>query len=336
MEIFFRGGAFRAAPRYNLNRDIRYLMGNNAAASSDEHINDQRNFFAVNLGLAANVVLAFFKVAFGILGHSPALLADGINSTSDVVYYIAAKIFLRMSVEPADEEHPYGHRQMENIAAIVVGAFIVTTAVAIFWNSIDSVYDIIIRHQLSEQAAHITLIIALATIVIKLLLTYITKKIGKKTNNNAVRALAHDHLNDVFASTAAAVGIFFSLRGYFWVDPFAGCIVAVFILKTGIEIIKESAYGLMASAPDPELLRNIEGHALAMDGITGVDNVRIHSFGQFMVVNMDIALKGSISIQRGDELADILESVLLKNINDLMEVHIHYHPENRGGCGPSR
>ncbi|HON79976.1 MAG TPA: cation diffusion facilitator family transporter [Spirochaetota bacterium] len=311
-------------------------MENTTATNINEHGNDRKNFFAVNLGLGANVVLAFFKVAFGILGHSPALLADGINSTSDVVYYIAAKIFLRISIEPADEEHPYGHRQMENIAAIVVGSFIVTTAVAIFWNSIDLVYDIIIRHQQSMQAARITLIIALATILIKLLLTYITKKIGKKTNNSAVRALAYDHLNDVFASTAAAVGIFFSLRGYFWVDPFAGCVVAVFILKTGIEIIKESAYGLMASAPDPALLREIEGHALGVEGITGVDNVRIHSFGQFMVVNMDIALKGTVSIQKGDELADILESILLKNINDLMEVHIHYHPENRGGCVPPR
>ncbi|HPQ54350.1 MAG TPA: cation diffusion facilitator family transporter [Spirochaetota bacterium] len=311
-------------------------MENTTATNINEHGNDRKNFFAVNLGLGANVVLAFFKVAFGILGHSPALLADGINSTSDVVYYIAAKIFLRISIEPADEEHPYGHRQMENIAAIVVGSFIVTTAVAIFWNSIDLVYDIIIRHQQSMQAARITLIIALATILIKLLLTYITKKIGKKTNNSAVRALAYDHLNDVFASTAAAVGIFFSLRGYFWVDPFAGCVVAVFILKTGIAIIKESAYGLMASAPDPALLREIEGHALGVEGITGVDNVRIHSFGQFMVVNMDIALKGTVSIQKGDELADILESILLKNINDLMEVHIHYHPENRGGCVPPR
>lgn len=309
-------------------------MENNTAAHPAEQINDRKNFFAVNLGLGANVVLAFFKVAFGILGHSPALLADGINSTSDVVYYIAAKIFLRISIEPADREHPYGHRQMENIAAIVVGSFIVTTAVAIFWNSIDLVYDIIIQHRRSEQAAVVTLYIALATIVIKLLLTFVTGKIGEKTNNNAVRALAHDHLNDVFASTAAAVGIFFSLRGYYWVDPVAGCVVAVFILKTGIEIIKESAYGLMATVPDPDLLRAIERYALSVEGITGVDNVRVHSFGQFMVVNMDISLEGSVTIQLGDRIADVLESILLKNINDLLEVHIHYHPEDRGGGVP--
>ncbi|MBP1660499.1 MAG: cation diffusion facilitator family transporter, partial [Candidatus Aminicenantes bacterium] len=95
--------------------------------ASDHH--DKRNLLAVDLALIANAGLAALKTAIGILGHSPALLADGINSTSDVAYGIIVKVFIRKARKPADDEHPYGHRQLESIAAVVIGAFVLTTAV---------------------------------------------------------------------------------------------------------------------------------------------------------------------------------------------------------------
>ncbi len=104
---------------------------------------DKRNLRAVNLALLANAGLAALKTAIGILGHSPALLADGINSTSDVAYGIIVKIFIRMARKPADDAHPYGHRQLESIAALIIGAFVLTTAVAIFWDAVNRVYDLI-------------------------------------------------------------------------------------------------------------------------------------------------------------------------------------------------
>ncbi len=96
------------------------------------HERDKKSLLAVNLGLGINVGLAALKTTIGVIGHSPALLAEGINSTSDVAYYVVASIFVRMANKPADDEHPYGHQQLESIAALVVGSFIVTTAVAVF------------------------------------------------------------------------------------------------------------------------------------------------------------------------------------------------------------
>jgi cation diffusion facilitator family transporter len=87
---------------------------------------------ALLLGLIANIVLAILKTSIGLMGHSPALLADGINSTSDVVYYLVVGIFIRAAHKPADDNHPYGHTQYENIGALVVGSFVITTAVTIF------------------------------------------------------------------------------------------------------------------------------------------------------------------------------------------------------------
>ena len=88
----------------------------------------KKTILAVNVGLIANTILAFLKTGVGIIGHSPALLADGINSTSDVAYGIVVRIFMLLSGKPADEEHPYGHDRLESIAAVVVGAFVITTA----------------------------------------------------------------------------------------------------------------------------------------------------------------------------------------------------------------
>ena len=96
----------------------------------------RKGLLAVHVGLAANIMLAVVKAVFGVVGQSPALLADGINSTSDVAYGVVMAIFMKLSGKPADHEHPYGHDQMESIAAVVVGAFVISTAIAIFWNSV--------------------------------------------------------------------------------------------------------------------------------------------------------------------------------------------------------
>src|SRR5512133_4033230 len=107
------------------------------------HERDQKSLWAVNLGLGINILLSIVKTTFGILGNSPALLAEGINSMSDVAYYVVAGIFVRLANKPADVDHPYGHRQLESIASLVVGAFVVATAVKVFWDSVDKIWDLL-------------------------------------------------------------------------------------------------------------------------------------------------------------------------------------------------
>ncbi|MBU1662314.1 MAG: cation diffusion facilitator family transporter, partial [Chloroflexi bacterium] len=174
----------------------------------------QKSILAVNLGLFANIVLAALKTSIGILGNSPALLADGINSTSDVAYGIVVSVFMRLAGKPPDDEHPYGHSQMESVAAVVVGAFVMTTAIAIFWDAVNNVYDLLAGQGDFSGAASIALWVGLLTVVIKLGLTVWTQRIGQQTQNTAVLALAYDHRNDVFSALAASLGILFGQIGY--------------------------------------------------------------------------------------------------------------------------
>lgn len=289
--------------------------------------NRQRlGFLAINLGLVANIFLAVIKTSVGILGHSPALLADGINSISDVAYYIVVSIFMRLAGKPADDEHPYGHSQLESIATLIIGAFVVTTAITIFWESINNVFEIWSGQSDFSGAAQITLYIALLTILIKIGLMTYSRKIGRQTNNPIVLALAYDHRNDIFTATAAAIGIALGMVGFLWVDPLAGALVALVILRTGIRILRESAGDLMDTVPGKALKEQVLKLIQPLPGVEQVEEVHAHRFGPYLVINLTIGIDGYLSVHEGDRIATQVEEKLLLQIPNLRKVHVHYHP----------
>lgn len=281
----------------------------------------------VNLGLGSNIILSLAKTFFGIFGHSPALLADGINSVSDVVYYVVVKIFMHHARKPADAEHPYGHRQLENIAAIVVGAFILTTGIAIFWDAINKVFNQLSGHAPGRSASFAVLIIAIGTILLKIFLYFYTNKIYRKVDNPMVRALANDHLNDIMATAAVVVGVIMGRLGFHWMDPAAGAIVAFYIAKTGVEIIMDSSADLMDSVPDPEFGRQVRNIALQVEGVYRIEELGVHRFGHLFTINMTIGVDGSLSVEEGHKLSHAVEDALMAKYGaSLHSVHIHYHP----------
>lgn len=282
---------------------------------------------AVNLGLVANIFLAAIKTSIGIVGHSPALLADGVNSTVDVAYGIVVYVFMRLSGKPADDEHPFGHNQLESVAALIIGSFVMTTAVAIFWESVNSVYDLYTGTANYGGASIGALWVALLTVCLKLILTIGTQRVGEKTRNTAVLALAFDHRNDIFTALAATAGIFFGRAGYPWVDPLAGAIVAIIILRTAIGILRDSTADLMDTVPGRTLAQEIETLGHTIPGVLCIEECRAHRFGPYLVVNVTICIKGTSSITEGDRIATEVEKKLIDNIEFMRSVHVHIHPE---------
>jgi len=280
----------------------------------------------VNLGLAANILLAITKVSAGILGHSKALLADGVNSVSDIVYFIFVKLLVKLSGTPADEEHPYGHHQFETIAAVVIGAFVITTGIAIFWDSINSFFDLFYGNEENKTIQFFTLIVSLATIVIKIFLMLNALSVSRKTDNIAVSALARDHRNDIFASLAAAAGISLSLIGLTWVDPLASALVAIIVVKTGIDILRESAAELMDTVPGKDMDIKIRSLLANVKEVKKVESVHTHRFGPYFMVNITICVEGGLTVFQGDAIADMTEQLLYNEIDLLRKVYIHYHP----------
>jgi cation diffusion facilitator family transporter len=289
-------------------------------------VRHRRGQVAVRLGLISNIFLAALKTAVGVLGHSPALLADGVNSTSDVAYYLVVIAFMRLSREPPDQEHPYGHSQLESIASLIVGAFVVTTAVSIFWDGVNTAYDLLTGAETIPASAQLALWIALFTVLLKIGLTVHSWRVGQQTGNTAVLALAYDHRNDIFSAGAATVGILLGQLGYAFVDPMAGAIVALIVLSTGIQIIRESTGELMDTLPDHYLSRNIDTLIEGIEGVIEVEDVRGHRFGPYLVLNVTIGVDGEMSVSEGDAIATRVEKTLRREINYVRDVHVHYHP----------
>jgi cation diffusion facilitator family transporter len=282
--------------------------------------------YAVSAGLVANLLLAALKVCVGIFAHSSALLADGINSTSDVSYYVVVAVFMYFSRKPADREHPYGHSQLESIAALVVGSFVVTTAIAVFWGAVNQIYDMVSGAEETQPTGLLALWIALFTIVAKIGLTVYTRRVGERTGNSAVMALAYDHRNDVISAAGAALGILLARSGYAWGDPLAGAVVSFVILRTGIEILRESSQNLMDTVPGESLEAEVRSVLSKVAGIEMVEEVLAHRFGPYVVMNVTIGIDGRMSVADGDAIASAVEKKLCREVQLVRRVYVHYHP----------
>jgi len=288
-------------------------------------VNRKKDALVISISLLANILLAGLKTSVGVLGHSPALLADGINSTSDVAYSIVVSIFVRLAHKPADDEHPYGHSQLESIGAVVIGSFVITTAIAIFWNSINTIFDLIKGIGIYQGASSAALWIALFTILTKIILTIYSQRIGNQTKNASILALAYDHRNDIYSAMAVMVGIIFGQRGFYWVDPFAGAIVSLVILRTGIEILRESTADLMDTVPGQTLRAEIEDLMTSNEKIDAIGEVHAHRYGPYLMINITVCINGNLKVVEGDKIATWVEQTIMESISSVRHVHVHYH-----------
>ncbi len=290
---------------------------------------------AIALGLAANVALAAAKTAAGIAGGSSALVSDGINSISDTVYYLVVAALVRQAARPADREHPYGHTQLESIAALVVGAFVLTTAVAILWSEITTLFDMALGKGDGRDVRAVALWVAFATVAVKAALSWWTRGRGRARNNAVLVALGDDHANDLIASGAVAIGIVLARRGYPWVDPLAGAAVGVFVFRTGLRILRSAATELMDAVPGESLAGRIRDSLAGLPAIRQVEEIHAHRFGPYFVVNLTIVLDGSLTIFEGDRICSLVEQTLYDAMPDIRRVHVHFHPPRGQRAAPA-
>jgi cation diffusion facilitator family transporter len=185
-------------------------------------------------------------------------------------------------------------------------------------------------------AASITIYVALFTILLKIGLTYFTRRIGRRIANPAVEALAYDHRNDILAASAAALGIALGRAGLPWVDPLAGALVSLVIFRTGVEIVRGSSSELMDVAPSGALLQEVHAALDDLPAVRVVEEVTMHRFGPYLVLNLTIGVDGSLSVAEGDRIASQVEHRLYGRLELVQRVHIHYHPVADAVPSPSK
>ena len=255
-----------------------------------EDKNNRAGIAASAVGIACNISLAAAKVTAGLVTGLVSVAADGFNNLSDCGSSIVSLVSFRVSAKPADKEHPYGHRLAEYIAAMVTGFLVLFLAVELVRESIEK----LIAGEESLTPAYVYILLGIS-VVVKAGMFVFYRMTAKKTDSASLRAAATDSLCDCAATAAAAAGVLILQFTGFPADGVAGLAVALFIVWQGLKILLEASSKLLGQAPEKETLDRIREIALSHEGVLGLHDLRVYSYGKGVSfatahIEMDAAL----------------------------------------------
>lgn len=272
-----------------------------------------------------NILLATAKVAAGILGNSYALIADGIESTTDIVSSIVVWSGLRISAIPADDDHPFGHSKAEPIAGALVSLALIAAAVALAWASLREIRT---PH---HAPAPFTLLVLAVVIAIKESLFRRVSRVGEKLQSTALRSDAWHHRSDAITSLAAFVGISVALwggPGYESADDWAALLACGVIAWNGARLLPPAINEIMDASIPPDLLTRIRSVAEAVEGIHGVGRCHVRKSGMDLFVDIHIKVPGSLSVRDGHALAHRVQETLCSAFAAIRWISIHVEPDD--------
>lgn len=274
-------------------------------------------------GIIVSALLAIAKGVGGYFGNSYALIADAIESASDVLTSSMLWFGLRWSARPPDKNHPYGHGKAEALVALGISLALVGAAGIIIR---DSIRNIMTPH---EVPAGYTLIILVVVIVIKEVLYRYVIKTGDEINSSAVKADAFHHRSDAITSAAAFIGITIALiggQGYESADDYAALLASAAILYN-VYLIGRPAIGeLLDESISPELNKKVKLLASEVDGVDKVEKCHIRKMGVMHIVDMHIWVNSAISVAEGHEIAHQVKNHVRKQLPEVQDVLVHVEP----------
>jgi cation diffusion facilitator family transporter len=286
------------------------------------------------LGMVANTVLAAIKLIAGILGHSHALVADGVESLSDLLSSVIVWRGLTLSAEPADEDHPYGHGKAEPIAAAMVAMLLLLAAA---WIALVAVREIIAPHQGPEP---FTLAVLVVVVVVKEGLYRKVIRAGVALDSRALQGDAWHHRSDALTSAAAGVGITAALiggTGYEWADDAAALVGALIIAWNGRRLLRGALADLMDAAPATEFVTILVALAGTVEGVERVEKCLARRMGRSYFVDMHVEVNPQMSVARAHDVAHRVKEHLRTHQPAVADVLVHIEPAlpEAGGKPPA-
>lgn len=284
--------------------------------------------------MTGNAVLAILKGLTGFFGNSFALIADAIESTTDIFASLLVLIGIKYSSKPADENHPYGHGRAEPLITFLVVAFLVTSAAYI---SYESIINILTPH---EQPKPFTLLVLGGIIVWKEISFQLVLRRSRQTHSSALKADAWHHRSDAITSMAAFTGIAVALYlgdGYEAADDWAALFASVFILYNSYRIFRPALGEIMDEHVHDDLVASIRNVAQTVDGVIATEKCYIRKAGMKYHVDLHATVSGTIPVKEGHAIAHRLKDVLQEKLPRLGHVLIHIEPDTEGqpgGTGP--
>lgn len=284
----------------------------------DPKVRDHYGKLASWVGIVTNLVLCVSKLLVGYLFHSIAITADGINNLSDTSSSIITLFGFKLSAKPEDEEHPYGHARFEYLTGLVVSLMILVLGFKMLTASFDKVL-----HPEPLDFHVITVVVLAVALGVKVWQSLFNVKTGELIRSVTIKATGIDSRNDVIVTGAILVSLFIGKYTGLQLDGYMGCLVALFVMWTGIQLIKETSSPLLGKAPDPELVKEIEDRITSQRGVLGIHDLVVHDYGPgriFASVHVEVDARGDLI--ESHEMIDNIERSVSKELKLHLVVHM--------------
>ena len=275
--------------------------------------------------IAGNALLAVAKAVTGIFGNSYALIADAIESTTDVFSSLLVLLGLRYANKPADENHPYGHGKAEPLITFMVVGFLIVSATVIAYESIENIQT---PHEVPEPY---TLIVLFVIIIIKEASYRFVSKKGTETNSSALKADAWHHRSDAITSLMAFIGISVALfmgKGYENADDWAALFASGFILFNAYLILRPALGEVMDEHRYEDIELQIRDIAQANEGVVETEKCFVRKTGMTYHIDLHIAVDAQISVKTGHDIAHSVKDEILDKLPQIADVLIHVEPDD--------
>jgi len=290
---------------------------------SNNKINIKRGLRTTFIGIVVSFFLAAIKIVTGVVGNSYALIADGIESTTDIFTSSIVLAGLYFASKPADEDHPYGHGKAEPFAGVAVAFGIFIAAMIIV---VQSIYEIITPH---HAPAPFTLIVLVMVIITKESLFRFVIKVGDNAKSVAIKNDAWHHRSDAITSVAAFIGISIALiggEGYESADDFAALFASVIIIINAYRIFKPALYELLDTAPPANTIQKVRDVANKVENVMGIDKCYVRKMGFDYFVDIHVLVDANLPVFQGHEIAHKVKDELMKEYSNISDVLVHIEP----------
>ncbi|WIV12299.1 cation diffusion facilitator family transporter [Proteiniborus sp. MB09-C3] len=293
--------------------------------SSIKAVDDNERFRIASritwLTIILNIILSIAKIGIGIISSSTAMIADGVHTVSDVASSLGIIVGFIISNKPEDSKHQYGHEKAESIAGFVLSLMLISVGIKIGYSSIELMIS-----GTTKVPGMLALWAALASIVVKEFQYRITMNQGRRINSSALMADAWHHRSDALSSVGTLIGIGGARLGYKILDPLAGFIVSVIVVKVGIDLFLKGYNELMDSSIEEEELTQISNVILSETKIEEINDLKARRHGSKVFIDVEVCVDPNISVLEGHDIAEDVEKVIYDNLDNVKKVLVHVNP----------
>lgn len=275
------------------------------------------------VGIWVNLALSVAKILAGIFGHSKALVADGIESASDIVTSFALIVGAKYWNAPPDQDHPYGHRRIETIMTLGIGLVVGSVGLLIIGSALRSLHS-----GERAQPTMLALVVAVGTVLAKELLYRWSAREGRKIQSMAVVANALHHRSDAISSIPVVLSVAAAQIYPSWtfLDTIGALVAGGFILKAAHGIAWPALRELSESGADPDLVRQLTDAACSVEGVESVHALRTRFVGSNLFVDLHIVVDPEMTVLRAHRISDRVAGKLVGDFPDVVDVQVHLDP----------